>query len=253
MVPDAVELEELLDLAQKVDRSSELYRRVCETLVHVEEVTRSSRRLAPETGLIAWPILKSMSSIEGWLNENEADLLIAATALAVTTAPAPSALVEVGSYCGRSTCVIASVAKALGATAKVYAIDPHEGRVGAEGQEIEIKTPTLEKIEKNLQDAAVADQVTIIQCHSWEVAWDKPVSLLFIDGLHDYYNVSRDFRHFEPWLVVGGYGAFHDYSSVYPGVVAFVYELLRDGRYEKIDLAGSMFVIRKIAPTALCQ
>jgi len=242
-----MELRQLLDLAKQIDPSSELFRRTREILAPVEEATGCSRTLLADGGLLAWPILQRMKPMEGWLNENEADLLIAATAMALTGASDAGALVEVGSYCGRSTCVIAGVVKALGATARVYAVDPHEGRVGAEGQEIEIKGSTLERLKKNLRDAKVTDQVTIIQSHSWEVVWNKPASLLFIDGLHDYQNVAGDFQHFESSLVVGGYAAFHDYGGRYPGVTAFVDELLSNGCYEKIHCAGSMLVMKRIS------
>lgn len=184
--------------------------------------------------------------IAGWLFEDEVELLIRITALGLSAGSGSEALIEVGSYCGRSTCAIASVIKALNATAKLYAIDPHQGHVGAQDLEVEITEPTLDMLKKNLQRAGLEDQVVVIHAHSWEVAWDRPVSFLFIDGLHDYENVARDFRQFEPWLMRGGFAAFHDYGGYYPGVTTFVDSLLHSGHYEKIDLAGSMLVITRI-------
>ncbi len=78
-----------------------------------------------------------------------------------------------------------------------------------------------------------------------QVAWQEMIALLVIDGLHDYANVARDFFHFEPWLADGGYVAFHDYAGYFPGVMAFVDELLAAGGYSKVHSAGSLIVLRK--------
>jgi hypothetical protein len=66
--------------------------------------------------------------------------------------------------------------------------------------------------------------------------------------LHDYRSVAGDFRHFEPWVADGGYVAFHDYAGSFPGVVAFVDELLAEGGYVRAGLVGSLIVLRKTAP-----
>lgn len=197
--------------------------------------------------LLVWPILERMKHIEGWLAEDEADLLLAATALALVRVPQAEAIVEVGSYCGRSTCVLGSAVKAIRPSARVYAIDPHDGKVGAADQSIKVMPPTLEKLNRNLHSAGVSSYVNVVVAASWEVTWNQPTSLVFIDGLHDYVNVSRDFRHFEPSLVVGGFAAFHDYADYYPGVRTFVDELVKSGRYEKVRRAGSMMVLKKLA------
>src|SRR5205807_2758808 len=88
------------------------------------------------------------------------------------------------------------------------------------------------------------DHVVTIQQRSFEVVWQEPIALLLIDGLHDHGNVERDFRHFEPWLDPAGYVAFHDYSGWYPGVVAFVDELIASGRSEPVDQADSLALLR---------
>ena len=199
----------------------------------------------PGDGLPATrPILARMQRIEGWLDEDEAELLIRAAVAALTTLPAPHALLEVGSYCGRSTVVLGSVVKALEPHARLYAIDPHQGKVGASDQGIYLTPPTLEKLERNLAGAGLTGVVTIIPKHSWEVEWDQPISLLFIDGLHDYANVARDFHHFAPRLRPGAYVAFHDYGEDYPQVTTFVDELLRTGLVAQAGRTGSMMVVR---------
>ena len=60
---------------------------------------------------------------------------------------------------------------------------------------------------------ACGHRFEVIQKHSYDVVWRKPISLLFIGGLHDYLNVSRDFARFARWVVDGGYVVFDDCDS----------------------------------------
>jgi hypothetical protein len=198
-----------------------------------------------ESGLLlTLPVLDAMKRIEGWLTEQEADLLLATTVRALSSLPADSAVVEVGSYCGRSTVVLGKVVKAFGATAKVHAFDPHDGIVGAVDQGLQHKFPTLAAFQRNMAANGLLGIVESIAKRSFEVVWRSPVGLLLIDHLHDYPNVARDFRHFEPWLVPGAYIAFHDYADYYPGVKRFVNELLSMPQYQKVRCHGSLMVLR---------
>lgn len=190
-------------------------------------------------------LLARMRNIEGWLSDDEADLLIGASIQALHDLAGASALVEVGSYCGRSTVLLAGVAAALRPTARVWAIDPHDGKLGSADQYVTVG-PSLEKLKANIAAAGFVDSVEIVQATAPQVAWSEPIALLLIDGLHDYASVGRDFAHFEPWVADGGYIAFHDYASYFAGVVAFVDELLASGRFGRVALAGTLIVLRKV-------
>ncbi|MEX2593614.1 MAG: glycosyltransferase [Anditalea sp.] len=192
------------------------------------------------------PLLDRIKKIEGWLADKEADLLLAITLKACHSLPTPHHIVEIGSYQGKSTVVLGSVAKAFFPEAKVFAIDPHEGVIGAMDQGLQHVPPTLEKFKKNIESAGLTDVVVLIKDHSYHVSWENPISLLFIDGLHDYPNVARDFWKFSPYVVTGGYIAFHDYAHYYPGVQAFVDEILLSVQYRKIRLSESLMVVQKI-------
>lgn len=192
--------------------------------------------------VLALPILAQMRPVEGWLEEGEADLLIAAATRALLTLPPPVALVEIGSYCGRSTVVLGGVAKALGAGAPVHAIDPHEGLFsGGDGTRA---VPTLDRLRANLSRAGLADLVNIVPQRSCEVAWNDPIGLLFIDGLHDYRNVSADFYHYSRFIVREGFAAFHDYADYWPDVKQFVNELTDSGRWHVVAQVGSLVVLK---------
>jgi predicted O-methyltransferase YrrM len=159
----------------------------------------------------------------------------------------PHTIVEIGSYCGRSTVVLGSVARAMSDNVRIYAIDPHDGKVGALDQGIQTVAPTLERFRHNINDAGLTDLVEVIQKFSYEVEWSqKPIHLLFIDGLHDYTNVARDFFHFAEWVAPNGYVTFHDYADYYPGVKTFVNELLSQGQYQMVNRASSMIVVKRI-------
>jgi len=189
-------------------------------------------------------ILSIARSIEGRLDEAECRLLLA-TAASAAAASGPLPIVEVGSYCGRSTVILAGAARAVCPTLRIFAIDPHQGSLSHPKGEL-IVPPTLERFLHNIEWAGVADRVDLIQKKSFEVKWDLPVALLFIDGLHDYENVRRDFLHFQSFVVPGGLVAFDDNDGeTYPGVVRCVGEAISSGGYEQIASAGRLVVLRK--------
>ena len=210
------------------------------------------QRPAPAAGqeaaplLLTLPILERMRPVEGWLGDDEAEVLIAGLARALRELSAPHAIVEVGCHCGRATVVLGSVVQALGGHGRVHAIDPHDGVVGARDQGLLERGPTRARFERAVADAGVGDAVTAVEARACDVAWDRPVAFLLIDSLHDYESASRDFRHFEPSLVDGAYVAFHDYAHYYPGVRRLVDELLASGRYARVALAGSMVLLRRL-------
>ena len=80
---------------------------------------------------------------------------------------------------------------------------------------------------------------------SYSAEWTVPVRLLLVDGLHDYFNVARDFRYFSKCIVAGGYVAFHDHADYFPGVKKFVDELLAGGEYKKAGKVDSLMVLQK--------
>lgn len=190
-------------------------------------------------------LFEKVKNIEGWLDEAEADLLLSVTLEAGITLPPPYVIVEVGSYQGKSTVLFGSVLKAYFADARVYAIDPHEGVVSNNDQEVGKLAPTLDAFKHNIAEAELTEQVELINDYSFNVVWDKPISLLFIDGMHDYLNVSRDFDHFSQWIKPGGYIAFHDYADYFPGVLRFVNEILASNNYTQVGKANSMIVLQK--------
>ncbi len=207
------------------------------TLEPVERLWSPPRHLAA-------PLLRIMAPIEGWLEPDEAEVLIGVVAEVGEDGASPT-IVEVGSHCGRATVVMAHLLRSLGSSGRIVAVDTHDGRVGASDRGILDVGPTHERFTANLRSAGVAELVESIRSRSWEVDWHDEIDLLVIDGLHDYLNVSRDFFSFEDHLRSGGLAAFHDYADYFPGVRAFVDELVGTRTYTPVARAGSMVVLRK--------
>ena len=209
---------------------------------------------APEDSLtLLFPILERMRRIEGWLDEEEGELLAAALGRALDLLPAGFPIVEAGCFCGRATVVLAGVLQMRRARNPIYSIDPHDGRAGALDRGLQNFGPTFNRFRRNLELHGAADRVDAIEAPPADVSWTRPIGFLLVDGLHDYPSVARDFHHFEPWILPGGYVAFHDYADYFPGVRSFVNELLDGNGYRKIARAGSLMVLRKNAACAVAN
>lgn len=158
-------------------------------------------------------------------------------------------IVEIGSYCGKSTIVLASAARGVGPHVRVHAIDPHQGVVSIQDgpDAVRVEADTFDRFRHNIAAAGVDGVIEPIRLRSYEVDWRGPISFLFIDGLHDYASVARDFSHFEPHLPAGAYVGFHDCNDTYPGVKLFVAGLAGSGAYEEVERAGSLVVLHKVA------
>jgi hypothetical protein len=207
---------------------------------------KASHNPSQQPELLRFAILDGMRRVEGWLDDAEADLMITATVKAASLPLDEIAIVEVGSYCGKSTVVLGMAVKQAGLRgAGVYAIDPHDGKVTGLDQSILQFEPTAEKFFHNLRAAGVADVVTPLVACANQVNWSKPIAFLFIDGFHDYENVSADFNHFAAWLPPGGLVGFHDCADYFPGVKRFVNELMSQGDFKLFDQAKSLVILEK--------
>lgn len=188
-------------------------------------------------------ILDEIKSIEGWLTEKEADLLISVALRVCSVNQDP--IVEIGSYHGKATVVLGSVLKAFFPESRIYAIDPHDGILGATDQGLSYVKPSFESFKTNIQKAGLSGIVQPIMDHPKNVNWDKQISILLIDGLHDYPNVACDYEHFAKWIKPGGYILFHDYADYYPGVKAFVNELIFSRTCNKVQIEDSLIVLKR--------
>lgn len=169
------------------------------------------------------------SKAAGWLTEAEGRELARLAAGKV--------VLELGSYCGRSTVCLARTAVA------VTAVDTFDGRgTAAEGD-------TLPTFRKNVERYGVRDKVNPTRGATADVLPDLPpvFDLAFIDASHDYENVRRDAELATACLKPGGILAFHDYDSGRgdEGVTRAVDELIAGGA-ELLARCDSLAVIRPL-------
>lgn len=156
--------------------------------------------------------------VPGWLDRRAARLLYGLA----RHGPGAGAIVEIGSYLGRSTVVLARGSEA-GGREPVVAIDPHGGALVAEDPE---SGDTFPLFLRNLIASGVRERVEAVKATSEEAAagWDRPIRLLYVDGLHHYEAVMQDIELWTPHLVPEGVVVFDDYA------VGGVQGAIRDAR-----------------------
>ncbi len=77
----------------------------------------------------------------------------------------------------------------------------------------------------------------------WLKIWpSNNIGLLFIDALHDYESVRKDFELWFPRMCAGGFVAFHDVDQ--PGPNRLVGELVENARLVPMGLRESLFIFK---------
>lgn len=149
--------------------------------------------------------------------------------------PDNGAIVEIGSFKGRSTCFLALGAKLVGRE-KVTAIDhflgsaEHQKGQSFEDEAIVADGSTLPTFRRNLAAADLSGQVDVMEMSSAAAAaaWRGPIRLLFIDGDHGYDETKRDFELFTPHVAPEEIVCLHDVGT-WPGVTRFYQEIVASG------------------------
>lgn len=182
-------------------------------------------------------------------------LVLYEAALAAPAGP----LLEVGSYCGRSTLFIGAAAAERGGV--LFAVDHHRGseenQPGWEWHEPDLVDPhsglidTLPHFRRNLFDAGLEDHVIAVVGDSPRLAalWGTPLALLFIDGGHGAAPAHADYDGWAPHVMPGGTLAIHD---VFPDPADGgrpPYEIylraLGSGDFTETGHTGSLRVLRR--------
>lgn len=166
-------------------------------------------------------------------------------------------IVEIGSYKGGSTIYLAKGIKHSKQKNLVYAIDSFDG---GDSPEYDITNPenliehfpktgaTYEVFTNNICRAKIKEFVKPIKKKSQDAIkhFNKKISLLFIDGCHEYQSVKQDFLLWSPLIVKGGFIAFHDYHSLFPGVIKVIDEIVKKSDCFKLfDQIGNLIIFIK--------
>ena len=166
--------------------------------------------------------------VPGYLTEKEARFL----GLLAACVPAKGTIVEIGSYKGRSTVMLAKVASHYGG-GPVVAIDPHNSPILLDHHGNETVS-SYQDFLHSIQSAGVAAHVEPHAEYSNAVgkSWNRPIRFLWIDGDHTYEGAKSDLDGFFPHVVPQGVVAFHDALSNFPGPIrVFVEDVLRSDRF----------------------
>lgn len=162
--------------------------------------------------------------VEGYLDYNEGEFLYWLAQRA-----GPGAVVELGSYKGRSTICLAQGCRDNVLDTYVYAVDHFEGEPLLTNTYADYQSGNYEEaLAENLREADVWEWVLIKKGPTHEVCVDKPVSLIFIDADHSYEAVKKDWVAWSTSLGVWGVAAFHDREI--PGVANLLAEIHPDYR-----------------------
>jgi predicted O-methyltransferase YrrM len=192
--------------------------------------------------------LALVDGVQGWLTDAQARALYDAA-----RAVGPGGrVVEVGSFRGRSTIILAS---ALSDGVELVAIDPHGG--GDRGpQEI---IPDAVRGEEdhaafvaNLARAGVSGHVRHVREMSYDAldALPGPVTLLFVDGAHRYKPASDDIARWGDRVPIGGTMLIHDAFNAVGVTLAQLRLLVGSKRWRYEGRRGSLAIYRRTSLSA---
>jgi MMP 1-O-methyltransferase len=171
-------------------------------------------------------------------------------------------VLEIGSYCGKSTIYLAAAARTVGQL--VVTVDHHRGseehQPGWEYHDPGLVDPaagrldTLPRLRATLAAAGLEEDVVVVVGRSGEVArlWGALLGLVFIDGGHTEAAAVTDYESWAPWVAPGGALAIHD---VFPdpadgGQAPFhIYQrALASGAFTEVRVQGSLRLLERTGP-----
>jgi hypothetical protein len=187
--------------------------------------------------------LSAIDGITGWLSRDQARMLFERA----RSLPTGATIVEIGSYRGRSTIVLA---RGAAGRVELVAIDPHAGNdrgpqqirgSADEGQR------EHEAFIANLRRAGVLELVRHVRRPSRDAleAVGPAVDLLYIDGAHRYAPARTDIHEWGNRVADGGTMLIHDSFSSIGVTLAIVRELFAGRRWRYVGRSESMTEYRR--------
>jgi MMP 1-O-methyltransferase len=206
-------------------------------------------------GLVDAELIEAAGAVKGFMPLPEGLALHETAAAYAHVGP----IVEIGTYCGKSTIFLAAAARAAGQ--HVITVDHHRGseenQPGWEYHDPGLVDPragrldTLPHFRSALAASGLEETVIAIVGRSADVArlWGARLGLLFIDGGHTDAAAAADYEGWAPHLAPGGALAIHD---VFPdpadgGQAPYrVYlRALASGLFTETRVTGSLRVLER--------
>ena len=183
-------------------------------------------------------VLALAAGVDGWMSDDQGRRLHEAAARCRT----PGRIVEIGSFRGRSTIVLAASAPE---GVELVAIDPHAGNDRGPGEidgYVAEAATDRDAFEANLERAGVADRVRHVAKFSAAALADvaDPIDVLYIDGAHRYAPARADIRAWGLRVADGGTLLIHDSFSSVGVTLAILRELVPSRRFRYVGRSRSL-------------
>jgi predicted O-methyltransferase YrrM len=201
-------------------------------------------------------LMRVAQAAKGFMLEDEGLALYDAALGALPGFP----IMEIGSYCGRSTVYLGSAARASGSV--LFTIDHHRGseehQPGEEYHDPALvdesgRVDSLPELRRTIAASGLGDVVFPIVGDSARIArhWTTPLGFVFIDGSHSQAAATADYQGWAPLLRTGGFLAIHDVFEdpaeggrppfeIYSRAVA-------SGAFRETARRGSLRVLRRVS------
>jgi MMP 1-O-methyltransferase len=211
---------------------------------------------SPEPRRLPEGLRERIAATKGFMPEHEGEALFRAALDHGGLGP----IVEIGTYCGKSTLYLAEAARQRGT--KVVTVDHHRGseehQPGWEYHDPALVDPvsgrfdTLRAFREAMTASGLEAHVVAVLGTSKDLArlWGVPAGMVFIDGGHSEEAAQTDLREWSRHVATGGTLAIHD---VFPDPADGgrpPYEIYRQaldsGRFDYISREASLRILRRV-------
>jgi len=193
--------------------------------------------------------------IPGWTRGDEA----AALARASYASPDEAVIVEIGSFLGCSTILLAGARKLRG-SGKVHCVDAFDTSGDAfsvpiyRAHQDSLPVSLRKRFDENIRLTGLTEWVEVHQGRDSDIAsgWKSPIDLLFMDGDHSVEEARQTYQAWSRFLKSGGVIAIHNsrndvpYAEGHDGSMRLVAEAIRPPRYADIHCIGTTTFARRL-------
>lgn len=172
-------------------------------------------------------IERDIDDIEGYLSPRDIRFL----ALSAAHADPRGEILEIGACRGKSTVVLAKASQLHGRK-KIVSVDPLDG-----------SSAHRQTLSRNLAQKSVEQHVEFHMTTSQELAktWNRPISMLWIDGDHRLEAVQADIANFKAFLIDKAIVLLHDVLELWDGCSrAFIGNVLDDSHFGDCGIHGNL-------------
>lgn len=178
---------------------------------------------------------RRLDALPGMSSDHECRLLC----YLANVAPADGAIVEIGAWKGKSIAWLAAGSETRRRPLPLVSIDPHE-------------RGSWEDFQQTLHACRLGpDRLEVLRAYSHDVGrdWRRPISLLWVDGCHEYDAVVQDIADFAGHMLPGGWVVFDDAAGgKFPGVERAIAERMStDERFRRIAVLRHLQLFRRTA------